>query len=115
VRLRFTVLPRGPITDGIEAARQLLGRAVFDEQKCERGLDALRNYQREFDEDKQVFMNHPLHNHASNGSDAFRYAAVGLRAPGTPAAPQEPENSFAFWRRQAIQARQGRPVKTFRR
>lgn len=115
VRLRFTVIPRGPLHDGIEAARQLLARSVFDEHKCERGLDALRNYQREFDEDKQVFVNHPLHNWASNGADAFRYAALGLRPAATAPPPKEPENSFLWARKQAIRARQGLPVKTFRR
>jgi hypothetical protein len=115
VRLRFTVLPRGPIQDGIEAARQLLTRAVFDETRCERGLDSLRSYRRQFDELRQVFVDHPYHNHASNAADSFRYAAVGLRPSGQPAPPPEPPGSFAFWRKQARKARDGRAPSTFRR
>lgn len=117
--LRFTVLPHpgpGGLQDGIEAARALLARAVFDEQGCERGVDALRNYRRKKDDKLQTFLREPLKDWASNGADAFRYAAVGLMPPRTPAqvTPEQTPGSFAWQRKQAIRAKRGMPVHTRR-
>ena len=85
--LHFTVLPHpgpGGLNDGIEVSRKLLARTVFDEENCEKGLDAMRSYRRQWDENKLVYAKKPLHDWASNGADAFRYAAVGLMPPGEP-------------------------------
>lgn len=114
-RLRFTVIPRGPVQDRIEAGRRLLQRAVFDSEKCARGIDALQSYRRQWDESKQAFADHPLHDWASHGADAFTYAAVGLQ--GEVPKPQHgmPENSFMWAREQARRAREGRSLRTFRR
>jgi hypothetical protein len=46
--------------------------------KTKSGLDALRNYRREFEERRQVFYDKPLHDWSSHYSDAMRYLAVGL-------------------------------------
>ena len=109
--LRFTVLPRGPLEDGIAAARALLHRAVFDEYHCREGLEALRAYRRAWDETQQVFANHPLHDWSSNGADAFRYAAVGLQAPGPALSDKPPPGSFEYMRKLARQANQGKVVR----
>lgn len=87
------VLPRIGVDDGINAVRMLLPRVWFDAAKCERGLDALRNYQREWDDKLITFKDKPLHDWSSHGSDAFRYLAQGLLPGiGSPvtARPQHP-------------------------
>jgi hypothetical protein len=60
----------------INAARGLIEKAMFDRTKCERGLDALRNYRREWDDDLRQFRRTPRHDWASDGADAFRTLAV---------------------------------------
>lgn len=112
--LRFSVLPRGVLHDGIAAARALLARSVFDATRCARGIEALRSYKREWDEERQVFLNTPYHDWASNGADAYRYAAVGLMPPGPPVEDAPPPGSFDYWRRQAQRVRRGQHVRTFR-
>jgi len=72
------VLPMGRVDDGINAVRMLLPRCWFDEKKCAAGLEALRLYQREFDDKAQDFRARPLHDWTSHAADAFRYLAVGL-------------------------------------
>lgn len=72
----FRIAPQLGIEDGIDAARRIFGRIWFDKVKCERGIAALKSYQKEFDEKNKVYKNHPLHNWASHGADAFRYFAV---------------------------------------
>jgi len=73
------VMPRASIDDGINAVRILLARCLFDRDKTERGLDALRQYQRRYDEKLKRFSSAPLHDWTSHASDAFRYLAQGLR------------------------------------
>lgn len=66
------------VEDGIEAVRNLLPMCWFDKDHCERGLNALRSYTKDWDDDRQVFKTKALHNWASHGSDAFRTLAVSL-------------------------------------
>ena len=76
--LAITVAPRLNVHDGIQAARRLIPRCWFDEEKTKQGLDALKNYRRVFDEKRNVFHDRPLHDWTSHASDAFRYLAIGL-------------------------------------
>lgn len=76
--LKGQVLPQVRLDDGINAARMLLPRCWFDAEKCQKGLDCLRWYQREWDERSQDFRSRPLHDWSSHGADAFRYLATGI-------------------------------------
>lgn len=69
-------LPREDIDPGVQLVRQLLPQLWIDETKCARGIDALRNYQRKWDEGRKVFSHKPLHDWSSNAADAARYLAV---------------------------------------
>jgi hypothetical protein len=75
--LQITVVPKLGIDDGIQSVRRILPRCWFD-IKTRQGIDALRNYRREYDEKRDVFYNKPVHDWCSHASDAFRYLAVGL-------------------------------------
>ena len=75
----LNVLPKLGIEDGIEAARNILSRCWFDENRCKRGIEALENYHREYDEKNKCFKSQPVHDWSSHGADAFRYFAVGFR------------------------------------
>jgi phage terminase large subunit len=69
---------RLPVQDGINAVRNMLARCVFDERKCEKGLNALREYRVEYDAKNKTPKKTPLHNWASHPADAFRELAVQL-------------------------------------
>jgi hypothetical protein len=75
--LNISVCPRISVDDGIQAVRRFLPNCWFH-PKTKQGLDALRNYRREYDEKRNVYYDKPLHDWSSHGSDAFRYLAVGL-------------------------------------
>lgn len=77
--IRTQILSRQKLEDGINAARMILPKCWFDLVKCERGLNALRNYQRNWDAKNKIFNNKPRHDWASHGADAFRYLALGLK------------------------------------
>ena len=76
--IRFRVIPKMKIVDGINAARMLLPKCYFDKEKTVEGLEMLRQYRQEFDEKRKVFRDHPRHDYTSHSADAFRYLAVGM-------------------------------------
>jgi hypothetical protein len=75
--LSISVCPRISVDDGIQAVRRFLPFCWFH-PRTKQGLDALKNYRREYDEKRNVFYDKPLHDWSSHASDAFRYLAVGL-------------------------------------
>ena len=74
-----TIAPKLMVDDGIQAVRSMLGRCWFDETKCNRGIEALRQYQRDFDEKGRTWRGRPRHDWTSHGADAMRYLAVGYQ------------------------------------
>jgi len=75
----ITVAPQLRVDDGIQAVRSAIPNCWFDSERCEDGLDALRQYRREYDERRQTYNARPLHDWASHGADAFRYLITGSR------------------------------------
>jgi hypothetical protein len=75
------VLPTMDLADGINAARSILRRCWFDAEKCKRGVDALRQYRKSYDQRHDQFRSQPVHNWASHGADAFRGLAVRHQVP----------------------------------
>ena len=72
------IVPMLSLQDGIQATRLALTRAWFD-HKCEDGIECLRQYQREYDEDKKVFRDKPRHDWTSHGADAFRMLSIAWK------------------------------------
>ena len=78
--------PRLSVDDGIMAVKSFLPRCYFDKTNCAEGVKALRRYRTEYNEERKVFSNKPLHYWTSDFADAFRYLAI------TP-----PETGFNNW------------------
>jgi phage terminase large subunit len=72
----FEVAPKLEVDHGIESVRNALPHCWFDREKCKLGLDALRQYRKQWDEKNQVFKNKPLHDWCSHAADSFRYGCV---------------------------------------
>ena len=75
----LSVVPNIGLQDGIQAVRQMLPRTWFNSVRCGDGVEALRQYQREYDEDKKAFRASPRHDWTSHPADAFRMLAVAWR------------------------------------
>jgi len=73
------IVPNLSLQDGIQASRMALQRAWFDGDKCMEGIECLRQYQREYDEDKKVFRDRPRHDWTSHSADAWRYCSIAWR------------------------------------
>jgi phage terminase large subunit len=73
----ITIAPQLRVDDGIQAVRSILPRCWFDAEKCEHGIDALRQYHRDWDENNKTWRGRPAHDWSSHPADAFRYFATG--------------------------------------
>jgi len=82
--------PKWHIADGINSVRMMIKTSYFDEKKCKIGLEALRNYRKEWDEGRREFKPAPLHDWTSHAADALRAGAVGYQGnvDFTPVSPQ---------------------------
>jgi phage terminase large subunit len=70
------VVTNHKVEDGINAARRILPRCWFDEERCGKGLEMLRHYRAEWDDKRRTFNDQPEHDFSSHASDAFRYLAM---------------------------------------
>ena len=76
---KIEIAPQLLIDDGIQQVRAMLDKCFFDEKNCEKGIDCLLNYQRDWDDNGKTWRMRPNHNWASHGADAFRYLAIGYQ------------------------------------
>jgi hypothetical protein len=65
--------------DGIQAARMVLAVSYFDRTKCMDGIEHLRQYRRQWDDDRKMFGPDPAKTPHNHTADAFRYAAIAMR------------------------------------
>lgn len=77
---RIAIAKRLDHQEGIQAARATFPYCWFNE-KLEAGLEALRHYHREWDEERQSFGSMPVHDWSSHGASAFRTLALSWKTP----------------------------------
>lgn len=89
--ISFTVAPKLEVADGIQAVRDLLSKAWFDRDKCQRGLDALLSYHKDWDDKRETYKNQPTHDWSSHAADAARtYATAKPPSVGWKPLPKQP-------------------------
>lgn len=81
------IVPELGLIDGIQAARLTMADCLFDTD-CAEGIDALKQYQREYDEDKKCFRDKPRHDWTSHFADSCRYACLVWREEMKPKEPK---------------------------
>lgn len=78
---RIVIAPRLDVEEGIQAGRATFPHAWFDAEKCEDGIEHLRNFKREWDDEKKVFSMKPVHDQASHAASAWRTLSLVWRQP----------------------------------
>ena len=85
-----------PLQHQIQAARKTLKKSIFDESTTEAGLEHLKNYKREFDEDTKTFRDKPKHDESSHAASAFCTLSCSWRDIGgqhyNPDPDRDPKN-----------------------
>lgn len=94
------IVPDLSLQDGIQAVRALMPRLWFDEFKCSQHdlLESMRQYQREWDDDKKRYRDRPRHDWTSHGADSVRYMAIAWREEKAKEPPPKPK----FWNEQTL-------------
>ena len=94
--IRFKVVPKLPVEEGIHAVTMLLPRCWIDTDHCKNLIDALRHYHRKYIDKNRMFRSKPVHDWSSHACDSMRYLAVGLQELNTrQTAPQSvADNSY---------------------
>lgn len=70
------IVPNMKLEQGINSARLMLGKCLFDKERCKDGLEALTHYRWDFNQRLDEVKSVPLHDWASHGADAFRYLSI---------------------------------------
>jgi len=72
------IVPELSVQQGIQAVRYVMSSpdTYYDAVDCADGIEALRQYQREWDDKKQAFKEQPKHDHTSHFADSKRYSAL---------------------------------------
>lgn len=94
-KVTMHVVPATGQQNAIEATRKTLECSYFDRERCDEGIEALKQYQFEYDEERKVFRSKPRHDWSSHAADAFEVIAQTWRAvpkpdDGAPWPPKPP-------------------------
>ena len=76
IQATIALTEKGYRADGIDQVRRILPRCWFDAERCKRGLEALRQYHRQWNDDRKMYDDVPHHDWSSHGADAFRVGAM---------------------------------------
>lgn len=75
--LNFEAAPRvRKKEDGISAVRKILGICWIDQARCQRGIECLENYRKEWDQERKTYRDKPVHDQYSHGADAFQTMGI---------------------------------------
>lgn len=90
--IRFNVVPKLGVADGIQAVRTIFPKLRFDNSKeVDYLVDMLSQYQKEWDSKRGMYRDKPRHDHTSHGADMIRYMAVAYRSKK----PEKPRQEYA--------------------
>lgn len=67
------------VADGQQAGRMAINAAVFDAERCAVGIEGLKAYRREWDEDLKRFRDNPVKDWSEHIGSAWRYLGLAWR------------------------------------
>jgi phage terminase large subunit len=86
---RVAITPNSKQADRVNAARVLIPRIEFNSERCEKGLDGLRSWSYEYNDETKTFSSDPMHDWASHDGDGFSYGCLIMQLADRPKPPAE--------------------------
>ena len=83
------ITPNSSKSDRVNAARVMTSRVEFHETNCERGLEGLRAWSYEYNEETKTFSSDPLHDWASHDGDGYSYGCLIMQLAEPPKVKQD--------------------------
>lgn len=87
---KVAIVPPVRVADRINAARVILRKTEIAKTPCEEGLEGLRAWSFEFNEETGIMSREPRHDAASHPGDAFSYGAVVMQQLEAPKDTSQP-------------------------
>ena len=76
--VRFKILPKIPLEDGIHSLKMVLPKCWFDIDSTKPLINALRHHHRKYNEKMKMFSNKPVKDWSSHACDSARYMALAI-------------------------------------
>ena len=76
--IRFRILPKLNLEDGIHSLKMLLPKCWFNVETTQPLINALRQYHRKYNEKMKMFSNKPVRDWSSHACDSARYMAMSI-------------------------------------
>lgn len=86
---KVAITPDSTKSDRVNAARTLIGKCEFSDA-CEDGLDGLRAWSYEFNDESKTFSSEPKHDWASHDGDGYSYGCLVMQQTKPPPVPEKP-------------------------
>jgi hypothetical protein len=67
------------VADGLQAGRTAINAAEFDADRCAKGIDGLKSYRREWDDELKTFRENPVKDWAEHIGSAWRYLGLAWK------------------------------------
>lgn len=87
---KVAITPNSKQADRVNAARVLIPRIEFNSDRCEKGLDGLRSWSYEYNDETKTFSSEPMHDWASHDGDGFSYGCLIMQLGARPKPEGEP-------------------------
>lgn len=85
------------VADGLQAGRTTIKQAVFDKTRCDLGIEGLRNYRREWDDELKTFRENPVKDWAEHIGSSFRYLGLAWKEViALPPPKPEPKGELVY-------------------
>ncbi|MGL4406695.1 MAG: hypothetical protein ACRCT6_13110, partial [Notoacmeibacter sp.] len=72
-------IPRVSVADGLQAGRVAINSMVIDANRCEHGIEGLKAYRRDWDDERKTFRDVPVKDWAEHIGSAWRYLGLSWR------------------------------------
>lgn len=90
-------LPQVAVADGLQAGRATINAAIFsDSERVAAGIEGLKNYRREWDDDRKTFREVPVKDWAEHIGSAFRYLSLAWKDVTPPEPKPKKPSSLAY-------------------
>jgi hypothetical protein len=82
-------IPRVSVADGLQAGRAAINAAEFDAGRCADGIEGLKAYRRDWDDERKTFRETPVKDWAEHIGSAWRYLGLAYREAKPVEKPKE--------------------------
>lgn len=84
------------VQDGINAGNQTIRVARFDRERCETGIEGLKNYRREWDDELKTFRENPIKDWSEHIGSAWRYLGLCWKEARAAEPPKEQKKQLDY-------------------